>query len=362
MKRIAALISWFLCIPAGGVATDFLTLRGGERRACSIAGANENQISGHLYTAAGRTPVPFSIERNLVVSLEFGDDPARDALLSHATNSQAGELRDLWEHYAPLLAVKGAPSARIGIRLGLALLNSGGAATGAEALSVFARIATEAHSPLDRETAEQGKLRALRLLGRTDEALTAAKKFIETKKSGNLWAESSLIVAEFLASELRVLLEDNPRWDLDEAAAKERTRLSNSALDHYLLPALWPGVSQDLAIRGLWGAMQVYQLCNAPKNAADLARDMVSLYPGTAEAERATVILAATPSIAQETNNATEHQGEAEETVSPRFPTPYEEAHPKFTENPILGSPSSTTKRRKRGGDGDKQKPAGPIP
>ncbi len=354
MRILNLILGWLYLVSLCAQAADVVILKTGERKTCTITGGDRDHILALMQPVAALPPIPISIRKEHAASLEFGPAPERDILIHEFTKSNLNELRTLWKEFAQLLEVNGSPSGRIGLRLGLVLLEATNADATAEALAVFSVVANGACLSRDREAGEQGKLRAWTALEKTAEALSAAHKHLKTATNSNLCAEARLTLAAALEVELASHLKENPRWTEDEAASQERTRLYHAALDYYLLPALLPGVAPDLAIRGLWGAMRLHQKCNAPALAAETAKDLIALYPATKHAIDAAAFLASLPATIRELSGADPAQ------KTNRTEGPHDRNHPSYEEPnasvPIqntLDSPPAPAKRRKRSRDGN---------
>ena len=63
--------------------------------------------------------------------------------------------------------------------------------------------------------------------------------------------------------------------------------MHETALDCLLGAALLPGVPRELAARGLQGALRVYEQAGDRVRAGQIARDLATVYRGTAEAKAA---------------------------------------------------------------------------
>lgn len=345
-----------LCLASlGGRAADVVILKSGERKPCTVTGGQSELILALIQPVAELPPVPIRIRKDQTASVEFGPVPDRETLINEATKAQIPQIRNLWNQFSPLLEVRGAPSARIGLRLGLLLLDPMDADSSSEALGLFSLIANRAALSRDREAAEQGRLRAYSAQGRPKEAVAAAEEILQRNAGGNLCAEARLTIAAALEAALSTHVEENPRWMDDDTAGRERTRLYHAALDYYLLPAVLPDITPDLAIRGLSGALRIHQQCSTPALAAEAAKDLIALYPGSAQANDAASFLATLPADirAQEGANPTQQNsrlGSAHKTT----PELYEESNASVPLQNTLDYPNASAKRRKRSRDGNK--------
>lgn len=354
MRILKLILSWLYLLSLCAHAADVIVLKTGERKICTITGGDHDHILALIQPVATLPPIPISIRKEHAASLEFGPAPERDTQNKESPQADLKELRALWKKFVPLMEMSGSPSGRIGLRLGLLLLETANTEAVAEALAIFSAVANGACLLRDREAGEQGRLRAWTALGKTAEAVAAAERHLQTATSSNLRAEARLTLAAALESELATHLKKNPRWTEDEAAKKERARLYHEALDDYLLPAILPDVAPDLAIRGLWGAVRIHQQCNAPALAAETAKDLIALYPATKHAIDAAVFLASLPATIHEQTEAYPPQKDirAEKTHNKHQPS-YEESNASVPIQNTLDSPPAPAKRRKRSRDGN---------
>jgi hypothetical protein len=356
MKATTALVIVLCLSQPCARAGDAVTLKTGELKPCKVTGSNGDQIFA-LFEVRPELPAsPIRIPHATIARIDFGPDPHRDVFLRDATRAQIGDLKTLWQQFAPLLSAPGSPSGRIGLRLGLLLLDPVNPESTEEALRIFSLVCEQAASQREKESAAQGKLRAWSALGKTAEAMNSAEYILRTQTGPNLRAEAHLTLAENTASALARFLEENPRWELDEAAARERTRLYHSALHAYLLPALFPGITPELGLRGFWGALRLHKACNAPASAADTARDLIALYPATPEAQQAATFLATLPASLREPNATTALRQENDS--GPPTPenknAPYESQNQTVSHQNTMDPSPASTKRRKRSSHGVK--------
>ncbi len=352
MKNKIILCICNLSLPLLCHAVDIALLKGGERRPCVIAGVEGETVLVETRPVPDFPPVSVRIPRNQISGIEFGPDAQRDALIQKATLAQLPELKLLWERFAPLLNCEDSPSARIGLRYGLVLLESDNTAQREWALPVFAKIAEYAWHPNDRDAARQGKLRALMAINQVPEAVAAASELLKSDAalSPPLAAEARLILGKNTEAELRQLLEENPRWEEDDAVRTKRNRLYHCALDLYLLPALLPDVSPELALRGLWGAFGIHRLCGDQALAAETARDLIAFYPSTTFAKESAKFLDSLPA---ELRNSDSERDARDAVAKPIGNKKHENASSSSSSQaaPTASAPaSSAPHKRKRSG------------
>lgn len=243
----------------------------------------------------GQPMITVTEPRSRVIQVEFAPDDSREELLRSATPRDLQKVSALWKRFEPYLDIPKSPSAEIGNVYGDLLLRSGDSARAAEALELFTRIEKESWDEDERMLARQGRLRAMVATGRAAEAIDEARDLARISEDPAVLIEAKYILAVAAADNLKRLLEDNPRWEEDVRIRPERHRLYNDAVDQYLYPYLFFGSETEQAARGLWGAIEIYQLVGEPQNGVEAARDLITIYPETRYAPLAREYLAGLP-------------------------------------------------------------------
>jgi hypothetical protein len=234
-------------------------------------------------TTEPATPVfaTVTLPRADIASIEFAPDETRDRLIREATVAQLPEMEALWKRFEPWLSIPRSPAGAIGLAYGNILLRSKDPDHAARALALFRQIERQSWSEDDLMGAKQGRLRAMVATGQAAEAVQEAAELARISEDPTVLVQAKYILAEAADRALRKLVEDNPRWEEDVFVAPERHRLYHEALDLYLHPYLFFGSETEAASRGLWGACGVLQFAGDLEQAAELARDLVTIYPDT---------------------------------------------------------------------------------
>ena len=349
MKGSFLFVAWFWLSAFYSQAVDVVSLKGGAKKLCQVVGLETGNIIILSQPVPELPPIELRYSQNQVSSIEFGHSPYLETLLRESTVAKVEELQSFWNRYAPLLGFAGSPSARIGLRLGMIYLEGRDNQLLKKAFEIFSRVTDETSDLSEREAAQQGKLRVWIALGQSSDAILEARRILARPSGPNLCAEARVILADAMSRELDQFLEDNPRWEEDKAAGKERTRLYHDGLELYLLASLLPEIAPHIAARGLWGAMALHVKCNAPWLAAENARDLIAIFPDTAFAGKAADFLSTLP---PETQNTTETpfrqpivhplQGAAPDN------TYHETKNPTVSSEGTLDNSGGRTKRNKR--------------
>lgn len=250
-----------------------------------------------LPTPPGRTETSavtakVTIPREGTTVVEFGPD---DALKRALAGRDPAILAALWTKWEPWLALPRSPAPEVGLACAESLLSSGKPEVIAQALTLFTSIESSAWDPGSRGRAKQGRLRAMIAGGRAAEAVEEAAELAKITEDPAVLIEANFIRAKAADAALRKLIEENPRWEEDVFVVPEHARLHNEALDLYLHPSLFLGSEAVAAARGLAGGIGIHKLTGDLASARELARDLVGLYPETAEASKAQAFLDALP-------------------------------------------------------------------
>jgi hypothetical protein len=189
------------------------------------------------------------------------------------------------------MAIPRSIAGQVGLLYGRLLLERGLDGDAETALEVFGQVEQHAWQYDNQQAARRGRLQALIALGRAEDAVVEARKLVDEADDPELLIEANYVVASSMLGQLRELLEENPRWEEDDRVRPERHRLYREALNLFLFPSLYYGSWDHAAARGLWGAIELYLLCDEPLRAARRAYDLAALYPQGEFAERARKVL-----------------------------------------------------------------------
>lgn len=301
-------------------ALDTIFLLRGEKMAAkvvSLEGPNlrvQKPLPPPPGAPATATPVfaTVTIARAEVDRIEFAPDEARDRKVAEATVAQLPEIELLWKKSEPWLGLPKSPADTIGLAYGDLLLRTGDPANATKALALFRQIESHTWNNDNLMLAKQGRLRAMVATGNAKDAVKEAAELAKLSEDPAVLVEANYILAEAADKGLRKLMEENPRWQEDVFVIPERNRLYNDALDLYLHPYLFFGSETEAAARGLWGACGVYEFTGDSAHAAELARDLTAIYPGTKYAALAQKFLAGLPEEIRNQDNEKDARADAE--------------------------------------------------
>ncbi len=286
---------------------DILFRTSGQVLEGRILSVDQRGVRMEVVVIEGRPPGQVTIPKSDIDRIEFAPDPQEQALFERLGDAPLAELEAFWLRKAPTLAIEGSRAGEIGLAIGERLLTTGQSADRTRALSLFNLIENSDWQPERQSRGKGGRLKAMVLLDRADEALAEAKEMVSLTDDPRLLLESNFILGEAAFATLQKLVEENPRWQEDLFVRPEYARLFNDALDHYLFAPLFHGSDEAAATRGLWAAIQVLRFDRQEANAQHLAQDIVTLYPQNPLAGQARLLIDPSASASEDSTSAEPH-------------------------------------------------------
>ncbi len=211
------------------VDTLFMNDAAGTRRVGHVVGidAKSFQLEVPLTVGPAGASARVAVPRAQVSRIEFAPNEARDRLIANPTAASTSALNIQWLRWQAFLAVPKSPAGAIANAYATALLATNDPKNAATALDVFSRVEREGWSEADRQTAKQGRLRAMIATGHAADAVNEAKSLAKESEDPTVLIEAKFILAEAAFSSLKKLVEDNPRWTEDVLVRPEHDRLYN---------------------------------------------------------------------------------------------------------------------------------------
>lgn len=277
---------------------DVIYRRAGGSIMGRVISADPVSFKLEVILTEGQPTAQITFPRSEVDRIVFATDERLENFLKNATDASFGELVRIWRERESLLSVSNSNTGSIGLVLGELLLKSPSRTQREIAIGFFQRVEQEDWNPERKAAAKQGRLRAMLALGQAAEAVKEAQELANTSEDPEVLIEAKFILAEANFQSFRKLLEDNPRWEEDIHVRPERNRLYHETLELYLFPYLFHGSCQSQSARGLWRVVELYQLTGEKTAAAEVAKDLTLLYPGTPEAALAAPFLKSEPNHA----------------------------------------------------------------
>ncbi len=279
---LAALLLFATTAPA----QDAIWLKSGESISCRIDSLTDKIVNVTLPGAGGgsarRTFPAEQVER-----IEFGFHAGEAEVFARRGSATAAELKPWWDLHFPHLHRPRSRTAAYGLAYGAALLREGTAQGPDKALSIFDLVLARAWSAEDAAAARRGSVHALMAKGDLENAALEAKAVADQSGDATLLVEVGhrLALADFAA--LRVLEEENPRWEEDDEVAPRRHELFHRALDRFLHPSLFHPTLEEAAARGLLSAAELYLFAGESAEAKARWEDLAKLYPASSFAAEA---------------------------------------------------------------------------
>ena len=279
---------------APAAAVDVVTLKDGTTMAGVIEVITDEfvNVRANVDIGGGRMG---SAKRQFAMAqvkyIDFAPLPGEEEEVKTPGTLTEKELEELWRQRRMHLHRPNSNAGRIGLSLAEAYLKSDNEYEHQRALELFGLLEEKAWRDETRNEAREGRLRALITLRRLDEALAEARKLAEASEDSKMLIEARFVLAKVDLENLKVLLEENPKWEEDDIVRPDVEKLYHSTVDQFLFPYLFHGTEEEAAARGLMNAAVVYGLFEKAELSRACAEDVVALYPATTFAAQAEKLL-----------------------------------------------------------------------
>jgi hypothetical protein len=233
----------------------------------------------------------------LILHLQFHWTAVERNLHQSPSPASIPALRVLWEARSATLGFPGSNVGETGLALAKSLRLSGEVSALDEAEKLLVLLGAEGKDPqvVKAARSELETLAFARLLrdGKPEEIETRAWEITETAPDENpdLMLLATARLAEIQFARLKVIEEENPRWEEDDQVKPDRDRAYHLSLDLALYPSLFHATRESEASAGLWQAAKVYHYTQEADLRKQALEDLVQLYPGSPEAREAGTIL-----------------------------------------------------------------------
>jgi hypothetical protein len=291
MKSCALLlimVTVAMSAPGALGAEDEVTLKNGSVTKGKIVSLANGNLAVDVMASFGT--VKSSVPLATVQTVRLGDDDALRKLIAPGSTPSLEALKNAWQRLDPLLVVPGTPGPAVGVVLAKKLLDARDAEAAKQAGTILTKIRNQTHDEPSRRAAtelltlvavEQGNANTLR------PELEAAARSEDPSVSG----PAAFALARLLVADYQTFVEDNPRWEIDPEAKKQRDALFHSIVDHLLRPALEYGFSEELAARCRWELVLFLQSVGLRADAEATATDLVALFPDSRHSQDAKNLL-----------------------------------------------------------------------
>lgn len=291
---------WIFSLILGGFlvaplpAEDILHLKDGKVIRCEITALTDNVLTYRttIDLGNGRTAsAEPTISPQAVEYIEFSPVPGEEALLADPGAVTLEAVRKLWDEKSRHLHRPRSNAGEIGLLYAERLLAEPESFQWDFAISVFDRIMERDWDGEHRLAAKSGRLRGLIQLGKLDEAVSEARQLARESDDPRMLIEARHAIARADFEKLRQLETDHPKWEEDDNVRPERESLYHGVIDEFLWPYLFHGTEEALAARGLVAAAEVHRFAGEPLAARACLEDVLALYPETASAPEARIML-----------------------------------------------------------------------
>lgn len=236
--------------------------------------------------------IPFSD----LAGIEFTFAPRELELHQKPEAAAAPALKVIWDARAATMTLNGSNAADTGLALAKSLRLSGETSSLEDASKILDQIRGNDSSEhrKDLARAEQATIDFIRTskTGNSEAIDKLAWKI--TEESGN--PDAMLLATSYLAdrhfTDLKKIVDDNPRWIEDDEVKPVRDRLYNLALDFALYPSLFLGTRETESAIGLKKASDIYQFTGENLLAKKVLEDLAALYPSSEPAKETAPLLA----------------------------------------------------------------------
>ncbi len=249
--------------------------------------------------AAGLTTriIPFSD----LSGIEFTLAPRELELHQKPESAAAPALKIIWDARSATMTLNGSNAAETGLALAKSLRLSGESSSLDDASKILDQIRGQDSSEhrKDLARAEQTTIDFMRTLKSGNAEAIDKLAWKITEETGN--TDAMLLATSYLTdrhfTDLKKIVDDNPRWIEDDEIKPVRDRLYNLALDFALYPSLFLGTHETESAIGLKKASDIYQFTGENMLATKVLEDLAALYPSSEAAKETAPLLAKLKSL-----------------------------------------------------------------
>lgn len=236
-----------------------------------------------------------------LAGVEFTLAPREMDLHRNPEPAAAPALKVIWEARVSTITLNGSNVAETGLALAKSLRLSGETSSIEDASKILNQIRandTSEHRK-DLARAEQATIDFIKTLRSGNAEATDKLAWKITEDSGN--PDAMLLATSYLTdrhfTDLKKIVDENPRWIEDDEIKPVRDRLYNLALDFALYPSLFLGTRETESAIGLKKASDIYQFAGENPLAKKALEDLATLYPASDAAKETAPALAKLKSL-----------------------------------------------------------------
>ena len=290
--RLSPIILLSFSVASIATGEDVIYLKTGESAICRIDAITPKITNFTLLTDPG--PAKGSARRTVATDrveyFVFGFKPGEEEVFKNRRKENSEVLEKWWNTWFAHLSRRRSRTAAFGNAFGHALLREDPDSNAQRTLALFDRIMERAWSEDDFAAAKQGRLRALMAMGDLETATHEAQLLAGETEDPGLLIEVKYLLAQADFETLKLLVEENPKWEEDDEVRPERNRLYHIVVDQLLWSHLFHAPRENEAARGLFGVAGVYRFSDEDGLALAACEDLIQLYPRTEFTSRAVAL------------------------------------------------------------------------
>jgi hypothetical protein len=281
-KFISVLSALTIASPAFSMKSpgDSLHFKSGKTCECRVLRSTHSTIFVELQTS----PESHSIES------AFAMDELQSISLAGIHSDASGKLeralsietlKRIWQAMHPLIGLPGNNLALVGMNLSEMMVASDDSALASEALSILAFVKTNScdhRYKVQAADAEMGLFERLKLFPQAKEA---AERFVGPGNLISLRLRANLTIGICGHEEMRLFLEENPRWQQDPRVQTERKTIYERTLDSFSFTSLFGGETEQLSGRALYQEAKFHLLCGERVEAERVYKQLSTRFQGS---------------------------------------------------------------------------------
>lgn len=278
-------------VPVSSHAVDVLRMKSGKLVRGKIEMITHKVVSFRVSVDLGRGKrgeVKRSIALKSIDVISFGPLENELRLLKLRSKADPALMRKLWDQKVPYLGQPESNAGEVGLLLAELLLKTDSTYHWSDAMALYGLIERKSWKEEDRQAAQIARIRGLMVQGKLEAAMKAADRLIGKNEDEGLLIEAHFLLGEIGFRNLKALQEKHPKWQDDDEVSPERYRIYHDALDHFLHTHLFYGTRDELAVRGLMAAVEVYRFAGKTNRVRECLEDVRQIYPDTSLANQAT--------------------------------------------------------------------------
>lgn len=266
--RVAASI-----VLAGDSHADSVQLNSGKTVDCRVLRASPTTLFIHIGTEPAVEAANTELAITDIKRIELGKSYFDSNGKLHPSLNQAA-LAVIWSELHPVITRPGNKVPLIGIHLCMMILESNEPSVATHALNILEFIKMNASDPSAKIQAADAKIYALERLRWYPQARSAAAEFEGEGNPLLLQLRANLTIGICGHEDMRLFLNENPRWQQDPRVHKEHQHIYERTLDAYVFTSLFGGGSEHLSGRALYQAALFHLLCNEKPEAERIYKSL----------------------------------------------------------------------------------------